>query len=45
MLQPSKLNQPKDVAATLKLGILTLHINCGAPFEQDDEEEVPVALE
>jgi hypothetical protein len=37
--------QRKDIKATLKLGVLTLDIDCGTPFEQDDEEEVPVAFE
>lgn len=41
----STYHQPKDIAANLKHGVLTLHIHCGEPFEQDDEEEVPVAFE
>lgn len=37
--------QTEDVSATLKNGVLTLRIDCGKPFEQDDEQEVPVSIE
>lgn len=40
-----KNRQSRDITANLKHGVLALHIYCGPPFEQDDEEEVPVAFD
>jgi len=37
--------QAEDISAILKNGVLTLTIDCGKPFEQDDEQEVPVGVE
>ncbi|KIM42162.1 hypothetical protein M413DRAFT_128437 [Hebeloma cylindrosporum] len=36
--------QLKDIDAALNDGVLTLRIHCGAPFEEDDEVDVPVRI-